>query len=245
VKAPRSRNPSVFFISTLANSALDPWFENRENGTPFLIRAGVRIRRGNTHLKYPRELVLKQQELVAGSPAEPAASTTNSVKPDERRQSVRFPISASAEMQELRTRTRLTGRASDLGVGGCYIDTISPFPVGSPLLISLTSESHSFLAKANVTYALTGMGMGLMFTEIGADQKKQLSAWLRELNGEVPEPPTEHEFAEAISSLAPEPVASAAPGGMLEALYELVSLLASKRVLTEAEVKLLRQKLGQ
>jgi hypothetical protein len=89
------------------------------------------------------------------------------------------------------------------------------------------------------------MGMGLMFTEIGADQKKQLSAWLRELSGETPEPPTEQEFVGAIGSLAPEPVVSAAPGGMLEALYELVSLLASKRVLTEAEVKLLRQKLGQ
>jgi hypothetical protein len=199
--------------------------------------------------KYPRELALKQQELVVRSRAEPASSTNNSAEHDERRRTLRFPVSATAEMQELRSRTRLSGRASDLGIGGCYIDTMSPFPVGSSLLISLTSEHHSVRAKADVTYALAGMGMGLMFTEIGADQKAKLSAWLRELNGEPPEPVTEQEFAEAISSSAPEldapPNAGGAPGGMLEALYELVSLLASKHVLTEAEVKILRQKLGQ
>jgi hypothetical protein len=32
---------------------------------------------------------------------------------------------------------------------------------------------------------------------------------------------------------------------MLEAMYELLALLASKQVLTEYEVKLLRQKLGE
>jgi PilZ domain-containing protein len=188
---------------------------------------------------------LKQQELIAGSSAEPAPSANNSAKIDERRKSARFPISATAEMQELRTRTRLTGRASDLGVGGCYIDTMSPFPVSAPLLISLKSESHSFLAKAKVTYAVSGMGMGLAFTEMAADQKEKLSAWLRELSGEVPEPPTEREFVEAIGSPATEPDAAAKPGGMLEAMYELVALLASKQVLTEYEVKLLRQKLGE
>jgi hypothetical protein len=224
---------------------LDSRFENRENKAPFLIRAGVLIRRGDTFPNHPREPALKQQELIAGSSAEPAPSANNSAEVDERRKSARFPISATAEMQELRTRTRLTGRASDLGVGGCYIDTMSPFPVSAPLLISLKSESHSFLAKAKVTYAVSGMGMGLAFTEMAADQKEKLSAWLRELSGELPEPPTEQEFGETIGSPAAEPNASAKPGGMLEAMYELLALLASKQVLTEYEVKLLRQKLGE
>jgi hypothetical protein len=224
---------------------LDSRFENRQNGTPFLIRAGVFFQRGATFPNHPRELALKQQELIAGSSAEPAPSAINSAKPDERRKSARFPISATAEMQELRTRTRLTGRASDLGVGGCYVDTISPFPVSAPLLISLKSESHGFLAKAKVTYAVSGMGMGLAFTEMAADQRARLSAWLRELSGEVLEPPTEKEFVEAIGPPAAEPNASAKPGGMLEAMYELVALLANKQVLTEYEVKLLRQKLGE
>jgi hypothetical protein len=89
------------------------------------------------------------------------------------------------------------------------------------------------------------MGMGLAFTEMAADQKEKLSAWLRELSGEVAEPPTEQEFVEALGSPATEPNASAKPGGMLEAMYELLALLASKQVLTEYEVKLLRQKLGE
>lgn len=186
---------------------------------------------------------MKQEKLVAASSAEPAPSANNSAKLDERRKSVRFPISATAEMQELRTRTRLTGRASDLGVGGCYIDTLSPFPVSAPLMISMKTESHSFLAKAKVTYAVSGMGMGLAFTEMAADQKEKLSAWLRELSGELPEA-TEHEFVEALAFPATEPD-SAKPGGMLEAMYDLVALLANKQVITEYEGKLLRQKLGE
>jgi PilZ domain len=132
---------------------------------------------------------LKQQDLVVEPLLDPAAATKKPVQGDERRKDARFSISASAEVLELSTRTRLTGRASDLGPGGCYIDTVSPFPLGASLMLTLTCENQNVHVKANVVYSRTGMGMGLAFTEMTAKQKENLTAWLRELNGEAPQSP--------------------------------------------------------
>ena len=149
-------------------------------------------------------------------------------------------------MLELSTRTRLTGRASDLGPGGCYIDTVSPFPVGASLILTLTCENHNVHVKANVVYSRTGMGMGLAFTAMTAKQKENLTAWLRELNGEAPQlaasQPNMPYIPEAIVE---EPKALAEDTGLLGALAELISLLRVKRILSDSEVEVLREKLSK
>jgi len=149
-------------------------------------------------------------------------------------------------MLELSTRTRLTGRASDLGPGGCYIDTVSPFPVGASLMLTLTCENHNVHVKANVVYSRTGMGMGLAFTDTTVKQKENLTAWLRELNGEAPQlaasQPNMPYIPEAIVE---EPKAQAEDTGLLGALAELISLLRVKRILSDSEVEVLREKLSK
>ena len=190
---------------------------------------------------------MKQQDLAVRSRAEPALSTNDSAERDERRKSERFAISATAEVQELRTRTRLSGRASDLGIGGCYIDTVSPFPVGTSLTIKLVSGNRSVAAKAAVVSAPAGMGMGLAFTEISADQKENLSAWLRELSGELPQEQTaaEAEMTYLQEAAILEPIAAAKTTGLGDALQELVLLLGTKGVLSEDQVERLRKKMDK
>jgi hypothetical protein len=192
-------------------------------------------------------LLLKQQDLLIGSPGQPAPSRNNSLGAGDRRKSVRFAVSATADMLELSTRTRLSGRASDLGAGGCYVDTVTPFPVGTSLMLTLTSENHHVQAKANVVYAHTGMGMSLAFAEMTANQKENLSAWLRELGGELPKEQTASEanLPCLTEPPIPKPTASTKGAGVLDALQELVSLLGNKRVLTEEEVELLRDKMAE
>jgi hypothetical protein len=58
---------------------------------------------------------LKQQDLVVGPLMDPVSITNKPVHGGERRKDVRFSVSASAEMLEVRTRARLVGCASDLG----------------------------------------------------------------------------------------------------------------------------------
>src|ERR1700674_2086468 len=107
----------------------------------------------------------------------------------ERRRQVRYPFTAAAEVCEVRSQTRVAGRCSDLGTGGCYVDTLSPLAVGSAVRIRIERDLREFEAAAVVTYAHVSMGMGLAFTEIKREHKDVLRSWIADLSGEqTPEP---------------------------------------------------------
>jgi hypothetical protein len=65
----------------------------------------------------------------------------------ERRHEPRYPFTASAEAVYLQADTGLSGRVSDLGLGECYIDTITPFPVGADLKIRIVKAKRRFWQK--------------------------------------------------------------------------------------------------
>ena len=115
------------------------------------------------------------------------------------------------------------------------------------MVLNLTSENRNVHAMANVVYAHTGMGMGLAFAEMTPTQKANLSNWLRELSGEPPKPeePCEEDVPYLQEATVREPGAGNKAAGLLGAMQELVSLLGNKRVLTEAEVELLRSKMAE
>src|ERR1700693_6249599 len=58
----------------------------------------------------------------------------------ERRTGPRYSFVAGAEFVDVQTNSRMPGRASDLDRGGCFIDTLNPFPVGTALTLRLTNE---------------------------------------------------------------------------------------------------------
>ena len=114
--------------------------------------------------------------------------------PRERRAHPRYPFTASAEAMDVRSGTRLNARISDISRGGCYVDSISPFAVGTEVKIRITKDANSFISQGKVVYSTTGMGMGLKFTVIEPDQRWMLEKWLAELRGEPslePESPEE------------------------------------------------------
>ncbi|MGB6624262.1 MAG: PilZ domain-containing protein [Candidatus Acidiferrales bacterium] len=159
------------------------------------------------------------------------------LRPEERRKHVRYPFTAAAEVVELKTDTRVSARSSDLARGGCFIDAISPFPVGTSVALQLSLDQKTFDAKARVVYSQTGMGMGLVFTAIESDQRWVLEQWLSELSGEPPAKfkviETEHAPAEAASG-NDEP---------RYVLNELIITLMRKGVLTDKDGKALLLKL--
>jgi hypothetical protein len=153
----------------------------------------------------------------------------------ERRAQVRYPFTASAEIYELRSQTRVTGRCSDLSPGGCYIDTISPFSVGAVVRIRMERGNRQFEAAAEVTYALVSMGMGLAFTEIKREHQNVLRAWIADLSGEKP-------IETAVSVAEPDTGAFDANASMRLAMNELITMLVRKKIITENEGSgLLRQ----
>lgn len=159
----------------------------------------------------------------------------------ERRASVRYPFTAEADVTDLQSSARLSARTSDLARGGCFIDTISTFPVGTSVSLRLTNERKTFEAKARVVYAQQGMGMGLAFTTPEPDQLWILEKWLGRLSGELP--PELHE-EEPMGAVERSPVPEANVNGEAGfVLNELIIALIRKRVLTDSEGKQLLQKL--
>jgi hypothetical protein len=98
-----------------------------------------------------------------------------------RRSVRRCPLVASAEVSELGTGAQLKARTSELGLGGCYIDTLNPFPQGTLIQLRILRDNGLFETRAKVVYSDVRFGMGLAFTEMTRDQRSLLESWLAEL----------------------------------------------------------------
>jgi hypothetical protein len=165
----------------------------------------------------------------------PAPQESQEASVPERRNAQRFPFTAAAEVTDLRSKTRVTGRSADLGLGGCYIDTMSPFAVGSAVQIRLERDLRELEATGVVTYALVSMGMGLSFTDIKPEHRAVLKTWIAELSGEKA---TNPEF----TSTSPEQGMMAAMENNRQVLNELITLMVRKKIIRENEgAALLRQ----
>jgi hypothetical protein len=72
-----------------------------------------------------------------------------------------------------------------VGFGGCYVDSLNPFPKGALVGVKPLGDCGVFEAKAKVVYCDSGFGMGLAFTDMTPDQRSLLEAWLTEIVSEL------------------------------------------------------------
>jgi hypothetical protein len=107
--------------------------------------------------------------------------TGDDLQPVKQRSVRRCSLVASAEVTELGSGAKLSARTSELGLGGCYIDTLNPFPEGSPVQLRILRDNGVFETKAKVVYCDRRFGMGLAFTEMTPNQRSLLEGWLAEL----------------------------------------------------------------
>jgi PilZ domain len=103
------------------------------------------------------------------------------LQPAKRRSVRRCPFVASAEVTELSSGTRLPARTSELGLGGCYIETLNPYPEGTLVELRILRDQGVFETKAKVVYSHSNFGMGLAFNEMMPNQRSRLEDWLAEL----------------------------------------------------------------
>jgi len=161
----------------------------------------------------------------------------------EKRRHARYPVSVSAEVIEAKTRARVTGRATDLGVGGCYVDTLNTFAEGTQVEVLLHWEGRTLHCRALVTYAVTGrsIGMGLAFTGTATGQEATLLDWMSGLGGD---PLAESEPQAEAEIRSTEDTEMAKPLSLQEVVLKLVELLVRKQVLTESEAAQFRSSLS-
>jgi hypothetical protein len=107
------------------------------------------------------------------------------LRPAQQRSVRRCALVASVEVTELRTGALLSARISELGIGGCYVDALNPFPEGALVSLRILRDQGVFETKAKVVYCDSRFGMGLAFIEMTPDQRSVLENWLAEILSEL------------------------------------------------------------
>lgn len=144
----------------------------------------------------------------------------------ERRAEDRQSFTASADVVELGTGALFSTRTTDLGPGGCFVDTLVPFEAGSKVGITIREGKTRFEATGIVVYSQSGLGMGIAFDDLKPEQRKALSFCLGEDTGQ-------HEEKTVAKLAAAKPMLP--HGSEREAIVRLVRLMIAKGLLTEGE----------
>jgi hypothetical protein len=154
------------------------------------------------------------------------SSPSPAVQEAERRGAERNMFTAGAEVVELKSGARFSTRTTDLGPGGCFVDTTVPFPVGASVRVTLNKGKTSFETAGMVVYSQHGLGMGIEFTQLDAEKRLELADWI---SGITCERPVAHDIARAPKD------SNTQQGREFSALVRLVRLMIGKGILTEAE----------
>ena len=100
----------------------------------------------------------------------------------ERRRAPRYQFIADAEVDEIESGTKLNAKTGDLSLGGCFLDMLNPSPEGTDVRVTIFHAATTFAALGRVVFVFPGMGMGVVFTSVEANQSAVLQEWLLELS---------------------------------------------------------------
>ena len=72
--------------------------------------------------------------------------------------------------------------ATDISARGCYIETISPYPVGTSLMVDLSFASGTITTRSFVRACYPGVGMGIEFVGLTLEQEQSFQQFLRAID---------------------------------------------------------------
>jgi hypothetical protein len=180
--------------------------------------------------------------------------TAASWKGQDGRQFARHACRIEAQVYLDNDSTEIPGKITDISLGGCYLEMLSPLPVGTMIRIALNPGDAALNLAGKVRSSQTGFGMGVSFTGMGPDDFEKLRRFA---------PPTADAPAAAYASSPPSrplaqrpvvlPVRDSKPHGSArsyasdddvpldltptaEALEALVRLLLRKEIFTLGEL---------
>lgn len=148
--------------------------------------------------------------------------------PTDRRASERHFFSETGDILDLGTGTRLKVRIADISTEGCYMDTMNPFPVGTLVRVTINRNGAQFLCGGAVRNSQQGMGMGIVFANMGGLERTLLRQWIREVASPSSKPAKPE---------APKPIKNPPTGDLLA--RRLIELMRKKGQLSEAEITFL------
>jgi hypothetical protein len=134
-------------------------------------------------IKADVELVEGQQcpwkDHVSAAGVVPAPTSPHSNKRRFTRHRISFPI----EIRDERGGgTPMTTNASDIGGRGCYVETMVPLPLGTPLRIIFWIEEEKVTTAAVIRASDPGVGMGIEFTGLPVETQERFQLYLDKID---------------------------------------------------------------
>jgi c-di-GMP-binding flagellar brake protein YcgR len=110
-----------------------------------------------------------------------ARSQSRTATVRDRRYAIRFPFAADAELLDLESGSRIEGVTSDISLGGCFICTSKPLPLGTRTRIILKRKDQIVEALAVVRIVKPRIGMGVEFIDVEPPYDERLSRLVEQL----------------------------------------------------------------
>jgi hypothetical protein len=97
----------------------------------------------------------------------------------ERRRAPRYQLIADAEITEVKSKSQVNAKTSDVSIVGCFMNSPTALPMGTKIKVRLTRNQATFTGDAVVARVIP-MGMGVNFSAVKPDQMELLRTWLSE-----------------------------------------------------------------
>jgi len=86
----------------------------------------------------------------------------------------RCPFVASIEVLDVGTGTKLVARTSEIGLGGCYVETSAILNPGSNVKVVFSIDDGNLSAEGIVARLHPGSGVAIQFKEMSRDNREQM-----------------------------------------------------------------------
>jgi hypothetical protein len=179
-------------------------------------------------------------------PAPLAASSWNGLPAPwagkDRRQFPRLACRLEAQVTTPEAATQLAAKVIDICLGGCYLEMMSPFPVGSTVEMVLDLGESTIAARGKVCNTHPGIGMGVSFTGMRPEDLAKLRQFVPSVQNAPELSPAMPAMPHASPGPAPVEVAAlAASNGKnlpsaAQGLEAVVRVLLRKGILDRSEL---------
>ena len=119
---------------------------------------------------------------TSAAPQPAAAPQVGERRRVDRRRHPRYPVNGGgAELRQQGVDSRIWARLTDISLGGCYLEIMSPLPVLTYVSMVLTLEEQRLQAKGQVMVSHPHFGMGIQVIDLSAADRQMLESWLEAL----------------------------------------------------------------
>jgi hypothetical protein len=101
---------------------------------------------------------------------------------DRKPRAPRSSVAVAAEVFDMQTGQSISGKTSDLSVGGCYLETAKPMPLRTAVRLQLSHNASKITVFGDVLRSDPAKGMAIKFRTIEPSQMDILKRWFFSLN---------------------------------------------------------------